>query len=79
MKVAIIGLDKPNSVSLRMSKREERRAFLHGDIGTPVVIEGPSLASAQQLVADDFFIRAGRFARLDIMPWRSATVRWTEA
>lgn len=89
MKFSIIGQDKPNSVSLRLSKREEHRAFLHGDrsafeaklvfgrpllaedgetpIGTPVVIEGPSRAFAQQLVADDLYTSAGRFARLDIM------------
>ncbi len=51
MYYAIIGRDKPNSVSLRMAKRDAHRAYLHGDLsayGVRIVYGGPLLELDQE-------------------------------
>jgi uncharacterized protein len=51
MHYAIIAHDKPDSVALRMAKRNEHRAYLHGDLsahGAKIVFSGPLLAADQE-------------------------------
>lgn len=41
-----------------------------GMVGTTLVVEGPDLQSVRQFIADDPYVVAGLFQRLDIFPWR---------
>lgn len=86
MLFAITAIDKPNSLPLRLSVREQHLAFareggklriggpfLDGDgnmCGSLMIVEAADLNEVKAWHASDPYVRAGLFASSDIRPWK---------
>ena len=86
MRVAVICIDKPNSLDLRVANRPEHVEHLKtsgvvelagpfldakGDMcGSMLVLSVESLADAEAWVAEDAYTKAGLFASVEIREWK---------
>ena len=64
MRVAVICIDKPNSLEVRMANRPAHVDHLNAS----GVVE--SIEQAQAWVAQDAYTQAGLFASVDIREWK---------
>ena len=87
MLFVVTALDKPNSLALRLSVREQHFAFarepakirLGGPFldetgqmcGSLMIVEAADLDEAKAWHASDPYVKAGLFARSDIRPWKA--------
>ncbi|HEY5048291.1 MAG TPA: YciI family protein [Rhizomicrobium sp.] len=91
MLFAIIAMDKPDALSLRMATRQAHfdyalgtevlrlgGPFLNADgemIGSLIVIEAADLEAARRWHTDDPYVKAGLFASSDVHPWKATANR----
>lgn len=87
MLFVLIAMDKPNSLQLRLSVREQHFAFVRqatgfkiggpfldasGEMcGSLIIIEAPDLETVKAWHANDPYVKAGLFASSDIRPWKA--------
>jgi uncharacterized protein YciI len=76
---AIITVDKPNSVELRMELRPTHLEFLTANedaegnpTGSLLIVEADSLDDAQRFAAEDPYAVAGLFAETQVVEWNKA-------
>ena len=83
---ALICIDKPGALGLRMQTREAHFAYLRergglrlggpfldasGDMaGSLMIIEAEDQAAAESFAAGDPYAKAGLFERVEVRPWR---------
>ena len=85
MRVALICIDKPNALEIRLANRaahldylketgvvEMAGPFLDGEamVGSLLVLEVETLEQAQDWAAGDPYAKAGLFASVDIRAWK---------
>lgn len=85
MRVALICIDKPGSLEVRLANRaahldylkttgvvEMAGPFLEGEamVGSLLVLEVESLQAAQDWAANDPYAKAGLFSSVDIRAWK---------
>lgn len=86
MRVAVICIDKPNSLNVRMANRAAHVEHLkssaiielagpfvdaNGDMcGSMLVLSVQSLAEAKEWLAEDAYTKAGLFSSVDIREWK---------
>ena len=86
MLFVLTAIDKPNSLSLRLSVREQHFAFARdtgkirlggpflntaGEMcGSLMIVEAADLEEARAWHAGDPYVKAGLFASSDIRPWK---------
>lgn len=85
MRVALICIDKPNALEIRLANRaahldylketgvvEMAGPFLDGEamVGSLLVLEVETLEQAQAWAAGDPYAKAGLFASVDIRAWK---------
>ena len=85
MRVALICIDKPNALEIRLANRaahldylketgvvEMAGPFLDGEamVGSLLVLEVETLEQAQAWAANDPYAKAGLFASVDIRAWK---------
>jgi len=86
MLFAVVALDKPNSLSLRMATREAHFEYAketgviklggpfldaNGDMsGSLIIFEADDLETAKAWHANDPYVKAGLFARSEVRPWK---------
>jgi uncharacterized protein YciI len=87
MLFAVIAVDKPNSLALRLSVREQHFAFakatgkirLGGPFldakdemcGSLMIVEAADLDEVKAWHASDPYVKAGLFAASEIRPWKA--------
>lgn len=87
MLFAIAAIDKPGSLSLRMSVRDAHFAYLEktgavrlggpfldddgGMCGSLMFVEAADFAALQEWLGDEPYTQAGLFASVDIRPWKA--------
>jgi len=85
---AIICLDKPGALPLRLATRERHLAYAEGTgqvraggafldgegqpEGSLIIVEADDLAAAWAFAAADPYAQAGVFASVEVRPWRLA-------
>lgn len=86
MRVAVICIDKPNSLDIRMANRPEHvehlktsgvvelaGPFLDGKgemCGSMLVLSVETMAEAEAWVAEDAYTKAGLFSSVELREWR---------
>jgi uncharacterized protein YciI len=86
MRVALICIDKPNSLEVRMANRPAHVEHLNASgvvvlagpfldaqgqmCGSMIVLSVDSIEQAQAWVAQDAYTQAGLFASVDIREWK---------
>jgi uncharacterized protein YciI len=94
MLFVVTALDKPDSLALRLSVREDHLAFaretgrirLGGPFlddqgrmcGSMMIVEAPDLDTVKAWQTGDPYVKAGLFAHSEIRPWK-ATLNVVEA
>lgn len=87
MLFVVTAIDKPDSLSLRLSVREQHFAFAHetakirlggpflnakGEMcGSLMIVEAADLDEVKAWHASDPYVKAGLFATSDIRPWKA--------
>lgn len=83
----VTAIDKPDSLELRMSVREQHFAFVRekgrAKLGGPfldakgnmcgslIIVEAPDLEAAKAWHASDPYVKAGLFASSEVKPWKA--------
>jgi len=86
MLFAVVAIDKPNSLSLRMATREAHFEYAketgviklggpfldtNGDMaGSLIIFEADDLETAKAWHANDPYVKAGLFAHSEVRPWK---------
>ena len=86
MRVALICLDKPNALDLRMANRPAHVEHLNGSgvvelagpfldangamCGSMIVLSVDTMQAALDWVAEDAYTKAGLFASVDMREWK---------
>ena len=86
MRFALICIDKPNALDLRMANRPAHVAHLNTSgvvdlagpfldaqgamCGSMIVLSVETMADAEAWVAEDAYTKAGLFASIDIREWK---------
>jgi uncharacterized protein len=85
MRVALICIDKPNMVQLRLDNRAAHLAHIEASgivemagpfldngamVGSLIVLNAGSMAQAQDWAANDPYAKAGLFASVDLREWK---------
>jgi uncharacterized protein len=85
MRVALICIDKPNMVQLRLDNRAAHLAHIEASgivemagpfldngamVGSLIVLNVDSIAQAQDWAAYDPYAKAGLFASVDLREWK---------
>ncbi len=87
MLFAVIAVDKPDSLSLRMVTREAHFAYARetgvirlggpfldpkGDMaGSLIIFEADDIEAAKRWHANDPYVKAGLFAHSEVRPWKA--------
>ncbi len=86
MRIALICIDKPNSLEVRMANRPAHVEHLNasgvvelagpfldangGMCGSMIVLSVDSMSAAEAWVAEDAYTKAGLFSSVDIREWK---------